>query len=219
MTHRLKDWGDLWGLRADNDPHPRPSLKHEAQTQAKTIEPLTIGHLARVLKGLPDKASGPDAVSTQLLKAVPPLSLAPLLQLFHTMEEQAELPTQMQMHMVVMLPKNQNTERPITLTSTLWRTWYRLRKSLLDQWQRTLPKEMEHDRARPGANVLYVALERILRQEVQRARGFHGVCAHGHVHLLRHHDRLQQEAIKLGYPPLLLELGHAAVHGTQGHLS
>lgn len=58
-----------------------------------------------MLKGLPDKACGPDAVPTQLLKAAPPLALPALLQLFQTMENQAELPTQMQMHMVVMLPK------------------------------------------------------------------------------------------------------------------
>ena len=125
------------------------------------------------------------------------------------MEEQAELPTQMQMHMVVMLPKNPSIERPITLTSTLWRTSCRLRKPLLDQWQRTLPKDMGHDRARPGANVLYVALERLMRQEVHRARGFHGVTVlmdmstfYDTIQL----DRLQQEAIKLDYPPLLLEL-------------
>ena len=121
MTHRLQDWGALWGIRDDNNPHPRRSLKAEAQTQAQALEPLTIGQLAKVLKGLPDKASGPDAVSTQLLKAAPPLSMPSLLQLFQTMEAQAELPTQLQMHMVVMLPKNQNIERPITLTSTLWR--------------------------------------------------------------------------------------------------
>ena len=44
MTQRLKDWGDLWGLRPDNDPHPRPSLKAEAQTQAKHLEPLTLAN-------------------------------------------------------------------------------------------------------------------------------------------------------------------------------
>lgn len=80
------------------------------------------------------------------------------------MEAKAELPTQLQMHMVVMLPKNQTIERPITLTSTLWRTWCRLRKPLLDQWQKTLPTAMDRDRARPGANVLHVALENLLRQ-------------------------------------------------------
>ena len=64
----------------------------QPKTQARELEPLTIGQLARVLKGLPDKACGPDAVSTQLLKAAPPLSLPSLLQLFQTMEAQAELP-------------------------------------------------------------------------------------------------------------------------------
>ena len=68
---------------------------------------------------------------------------------------------------------------------------------------------MSHDKARPGANVLYVALERILRQEVQKARGQHGATVlmdmstfYDTIDL----DRLQQEAIQLDYPPLLLEL-------------
>ena len=125
------------------------------------------------------------------------------------MEEQAQLPTQMQMHMVVMLPKNATIERPITLTSTLWRTWCRLRKPVLDQWQRTLPMAMDHDKARPGANVLFVALERLLRQEVHRARGRHGITVL--MDMSTFYDtipleKLQQEAIKLNYPPLHLEL-------------
>ena len=48
-----------------------------------------------------------------------------------------------------------------------------------------------------------------MRQEVHRARGFHGVTVlmdmstfYDTIQL----DRLQQEAIKLDYPPLLLEL-------------
>ena len=86
------------------------------------------------------------------------------------MEEDAELPTQLRMHLVVMLPKNSEIERPIALTSVLWRVWCRLRKPLLDDWQRSLPADMDHDRARPGACVLHVALERLLRQKVHRAR-------------------------------------------------
>ena len=68
---------------------------------------------------------------------------------------------------------------------------------------------MNHDRARPGANVLQVALERLLRQEVQKANGLHGVTIlidmsafYAAVNL----ERLQEEALKLRYPPLLLEL-------------
>ena len=96
--------------------------------QAQQLEPLTIGQLAWVLKHLPDKACGPDAVSAQLLHTAPPLALQSLLKLFQEMETQAMLPTQLQMHMVVMLPKNSIKERPITLTSVLYRVWCRLCK-------------------------------------------------------------------------------------------
>ena len=136
---------------------------------------------------LPDRASGPDAVSAQMLRSVPPLALTPLLQLFQAMEQKAELPTQMQIQVVVMLPKNQKLERPITLASMLWRVWCRLRKPLLDDWQRQLPNKMNHDKARPGANVLHVALERLLRQEVTKARKRHGITVlmiNGHVNFL-----------------------------------
>lgn len=42
----------------------RPSLRDQAQQQAQQLEPVTIGQLRRILKALPDKASGPDALST-----------------------------------------------------------------------------------------------------------------------------------------------------------
>ena len=64
---------------------------------------------------------------------------------------------------------------------------------------------MNHDRARPGANVLHVALERL----VTKARKQHGITVlmdmstfYDTIHLAR----LQEEALKLDYPPLLLEL-------------
>ena len=125
------------------------------------------------------------------------------------MEKQAQLPTQQQMHMVIMLPKSSTKERPITLTSLLYRVWCRLRKPLLDQWQKQLPPTMNHDRARPGAQVLQVALERLLRQEVQRTNGRHGITCL--MDMSTFYDtisltRLQQEAQQLNYPPLLLEM-------------
>ena len=209
MTQRLQDWGKLWQIRQTEQPHERPSLQTQARQQAQQLEPLTIGNLASVLKHLPDKACGPDAVSAQLLRTAPPLALQPLLKLFQDMEHQAQLPTQQQMHMVIMLPKTSTKERPITLTSLLYRVWCRLRKPVLDQWQKQLPPTMQHDRARPGAQVLQVALERLLRQEVHKANGCHGVTClmdmstfYDTVNLIR----LQQEALRLDYPPLMLEL-------------
>ena len=60
---------------------------------------------------------------------------------------------------------------------------------------------MNHDRARPGANVLHVALERLLRQEVQ-------IDAES---LSTFYDTiqlqsLQDQAMAINYPPLMLEL-------------
>ena len=66
-------------------------------------------------------------------------------------------------------------ERPITHTSVLYRTWCRLRKGLVDEWQKSLPKEMDYDRARQGATALHVALERLLRQESNKALDIHGI--------------------------------------------
>ena len=50
------------------------------------------------------------------------------------MEAKAELPTQLQMSMAATLAKNDKVERPITLTSVLYRTWRKLRKGLMDEW-------------------------------------------------------------------------------------
>ena len=47
----------------------------------------------------------------------------------------------------------------------------------MDQWQIHLPISMDYDCARPGAHVLHVALARLLRQEVNKARGSHGITA------------------------------------------
>ena len=156
-----QDWGQLWQLRQEHQPPERDVLQTLARQQVQQLEPLTISQLTWALRHLPDKACGPDAVTAQLLRTAPPLAVKALLKLYQDMEEKVQLPTQQQMHMVVMLPKNAAKER--------------LRKPLLDEWQKQLPATMNHDKARPGAHVLYVALERLLRQEVHGANGRHGV--------------------------------------------
>ena len=62
-------------------------------------------------------------------------SLQPLRDILRNYELQGTLPTQMVQSLIVMLPKNERCERPITLTSTIYRLWCRLRKDLLGQVQ------------------------------------------------------------------------------------
>ena len=120
MAARLQDWGSLWQLRDDGAALPRPSPKL-AQHHARELPELTVGHLKRVLKPLPDIASAPDAVSTQVFNSAP--SIPKLIQ---QMEKEACLPSQLRLHMVVMLAKNSQIEGPIALTSILYRAWCRL---------------------------------------------------------------------------------------------
>lgn len=47
--------------------HLKPKSK-----SGQSLRDLTIGHLAHVLKHLPDRAAGPDGVPTQLLRTAPP---------------------------------------------------------------------------------------------------------------------------------------------------
>ena len=123
MTQRLKDWGQLWQINQDERPPAREHLQSLARDQAQQLETLTLSQLTWALRHLPDKACGPDAVTAQLLRTAPPLAVKALLSLYQEMEEKVQLPTQQQMHMVVMLPKNAAKERPITLTSLLYRVW------------------------------------------------------------------------------------------------
>ena len=90
-------------------------LRTTRSWHAGQLPPLTIGHLAKTRKKLPDRAGGPDAVTAQLLRTAPNQALPPLLKLLQDMEATAELPTQLQMSLVVMLAKNEKVERPITL--------------------------------------------------------------------------------------------------------
>ena len=227
VRHRMNDWHKLWKPTRDDQPMTRLPLQEEAKQQAAKLPPLTYEQLGKTLKHLPDKACGPDAITTQLLRTAPKQAIQPLLSLLQDMEAKAELPTQLTMSLVVMLAKNEKVERPITLTSVLYRVWCRIRKPLLDEWQRTLPPTMDYDRARPGATALHVALERLLRQETAKSLERHGVTVL--LDMSTFYDtldlqKLQQTAQDLNYPPLALEFamqvytGHKAILA-EGELS
>ena len=227
MRHRMRAWHSLWKPTKDDQPMSRLPLQEAAKQQAAQLPPLTYEQLGKTLKRLPDKACGPDEITTQLLRTAPKQALQPLLGILQAMEAKAELPTQLTLSLVVMLAKNEKVERPITLTSVLYRVWCKMRKPLMDAWQNNLPPAMNYDRARPGATALHVALERLLRQETTKSLGKHGITVL--LDMSTFYDtldlqRLQQTAQDLDYPPLALEFamqvytGHKAILA-EGELS
>ena len=66
----MQDWAKLWRIRDTRDPVPLPNADHllpAACQHAATLPEISLGHLANVLKHLPDRAAGPDGIPTQLL--------------------------------------------------------------------------------------------------------------------------------------------------------
>ena len=164
-------------------------------------------HIERVLRKLPRKACGADAVSYDMLRNLPKEAIPHLALIMRRWEVQGQLPTQCLVNLVALLPKNALQERPITLTSCLYRLWCRCRQELLHAWQKDLPEKMHYDKARPGSNVLTVALKRLVKSEISKSLGRH------HVTLLcdmsNFYDKislatLPDAALQLEYPPLPL---------------
>ena len=220
MRHRMNDWHKLWKPTKDNQTMTRLPLQEQAKQQAATLPPLTFEQLGKTLKHLPDKACGPDAITTQLLRTAPKQALQPLLSLLQTMEAKAELPTQLTMSLVVMLAKNEKVERPITLTSVLYRVWCRMRKPLLDEWQRSLPPSMDYDRAQtrghcPSRRVGATGAPRNC-QVPHQARSHRPA---GHEHLLRHlrPAKASTSSARPPIPPTRVGVRHAGLYRTQGH--
>ena len=177
MRHRMNAWHALWKPTRDDQPMTRLPLQEEAKQQAAQLPPLTYEQFSKTLKKLPDKACGPDAITTQLLRTAPKQALQPLLGILQAMEAKAELPTQLTMSLVVMLAKNEKAERPIALTSVFYRVWCRMRKPLLDAWQQSLPPSRSHCTSRGSRTVAQAGNGQIPGETWHH-------CATGHEHLL-----------------------------------
>ena len=99
-------------------------------------------------------------------------------------------------------------ERPIALTSCLYRVWCSSRKADLQRWQLSLDDTLPWDQARPGRDCLSIAIGRMLHAEIAKHQGIHTItcladltCFYDHVDL----DQIIEPARDLGYPPLHLK--------------
>ena len=125
------------------------------------------------------------------------------------MEREGQLPIQLRVTNIVLIPKNEKVERPIALTSCLYRVWCHARKADLQRWQLSLDDNLPWDQARPGKDCLSIAIGRVLHAEIAKHQGIHTVtcladlaCFYDHVDL----DAIIEPARELAYPPLHLKL-------------
>ena len=176
LRAREEPWGEIWWL-SEGPCHIRgyQALKAAAVHHAMGMPPIDSSVLQKVLRKLPNKAAGPDGIFYDFPRHLPYPAVNKLAQLLTEMESTATLPTQLTLTNIVMIPKNTKVERPIALTSCLYRVWNRYRKQDLHEWQLTLDEELPWDKARPQQDCLSIAIGRMLKAEISKHQGIHTV--------------------------------------------
>ena len=133
---REQQWGEIW--RPPQEPcHVRglQELQRLAQAAAAQLPPVDTALLGKLMRKLPNKAAGPDGISYDFLRHLPYPAVARLASLLTEMERTAELPIQLRRTNIVTLPKNERIERPIALTSCIYRLWNSYKKHELHRSQ------------------------------------------------------------------------------------
>ena len=140
---REKQWYGQWEV-IDKPVHSaeRERLRWEAMQQARRWEDLDPHEVMKRLWKFPQKACGPDGISCALLKNLPIEGVAALCNMLRSWDLAGRLP--------LLLPKNEDIERPISLTSVLYRTWCKLWWNKLHHWQSSVGQRLPWERSLPG---------------------------------------------------------------------
>ena len=210
---RMEFWSSIWDatvLPGQTGFSPeRLALRAEASQQARGLVPLTFEQVKAACLGTGNKKGGLDGWSYRALRNLPDACYQQLAELFRSVELELSLPLQMRAVQVALLPKSPEKERPISLTSVLWRIFSKLRRPVLDGWLKEYVAHAPFDAATPGRTCLDPALSRLIKAEDHKFRKVTFVTLF--VDLLGFYDavdfsRLLQQGSALSFPPLLLEL-------------
>ena len=194
----------------------RIELRARAMQQAQDLPMISSSQLMCTLRGMARKKPGLDAWTVQDLLLMPEPAQASLVYQLRQAELRGMWPVQLQHVAIAMLPKDEVAERPIALTSMLYRCWSRCRQHLLAAWLKATQGITFWDKLIPGSEVEGVSQARQLRAEVSLELGLeHAVVLLDFKHFYDSVclETLTQRGLELQYPPLLLQLAlsvHAA---------
>ena len=214
---RTKQWKEIW--QAEDEPVHIENLEELCQQgrfHAARLEALTAGAMLKKAKSLSSKAAGIDAISNDLIRNLPFEGMQDLAQLLRHIEMTSEVPMQWLASLVVLIPKNATIERPIALTSSVYRFWCKMRGDLIKQWQSQLGGLMPWERAKPGSQCLHIALNRLLRAEVNSADQKFVVSTL--IDLSNFYDRIDLQLLaerwsEVQYPPLMAKMAMLIYRG------
>ena len=178
-----------------------------AQAQAQQLRPINLERALRRFRTVARKACGPDEWTADMLRALNPEAGTLLVEEMMQWEREGVLPDQLTIVRYTLLPKSAEDERPIGLTSYLYRSYCRLRWDLYAQWLEEYRRSAPWDRALPGHSSLDTALARTARHEVCKHTRKHGVTALvdlSSFYELVPHSILLREGLEKEFPPVLL---------------
>ena len=173
-------------------------------TQARGLTSISGLSIRKFLRGLSLKAHGPDGFSVPLLRQLSLEHCEELGRLYRYLEVQGVCPHQWCFSIIIMLPKNQEIERPTGPMCTLH----------AEDWIRKSRHLFWYDAAFPGCATLDVSLKRMMQFERARYQDRHRITIFLDLTTFYEsieHEQLISEAKRLGFP------GTApAVHATKG---
>ena len=184
-------------------------LESLARQQAQELKPISTAQVVETLRYTANKKGGPDGCTFRFLKLLPREAYSGLVYILHLVEARLRWPEQFLLVQVACLPKNLECERPICLTHVLYRLWCKMRKPLVDHWLMNDKALAFWDQAVKGSTCLQVALLRLCKAEVSKKLGLKQVsllldltCFYD----LVDHNLLAEDALSLGFPPIVLFL-------------
>ena len=208
---RLEFWCEVW---QGNLVSPAPlqgevwdALCDLAREQVRSLPKHSASSVAKIRAAKNPKKGGPDGWDFNDLRDLPRDAYAVLADVFNKMEEDLVIPLQVSQVQIVLLAKSALKERPIGLTSVLWRLWCKTRRFLVGQWLDSYIPDHPFDSAIPGRTSLDVALARKCSKESARVKGLHTVSLF--VDINGFYDsvswqRLCEQGLRLSFPALAL---------------
>ena len=193
INARAREWEKQW----TRDNHQQDKLRaelHRWRTRsiaaASSAPELSQDEVQHIIDRLPSGSSpGPCHTEASFLKTMPEAAVAELTKILRRCEAEGAWPDQMNTTFYSLLPKKPGIgqERPVGLTSMLYRVWTVARKGITDEWLQE--KGAWWDTAIKGSGALQAALRRLLRLLLKlRLRLSRQLCRHQQAQLmgLRH---------------------------------
>ena len=210
---RRNFWVGIWGEQSPEGRMQQQEKLRSFATAAKgqqlSLKPISTAQIKETLKSVGRKASGPDGWSFADLARLPDEALSGLVYFLQTAEQQQQQqwPESTCHVAVALLAKTVRAERPISLTSVIYRLYMAMRQHLLARWLEEVNPKSPWDKAVKGCDTFASSHRRQLLAEILCHTGVHQVSLL--VDLQNAYDRidrvqLMEDASELGYPPLLM---------------